>query len=86
MVSSFALSHSNENVISATMEESRRICIVGSLGRDGTVVEAAKSFQIPVIITDSGHEYIDYDTYITYFILNEFEGDMFELLVQKKCR
>lgn len=68
------------------MDENKRICLIGSLGQDPSVVLAAEAFHVPVITSETGKEYTGDEFYTTYFILKEFQGPCFDYLCQMKCR
>lgn len=74
----------NEQDIEETMMERihsnlrKRICLVGSVTEDQETVEAAKIFNVPVLKSETGKEFITDDTWTTYFILSCFEGPIFD--------
>jgi hypothetical protein len=73
----------NEHDIEETMMEKastqrKRICLVGSVRECEQAVEAAKVFNVPVITSENGREFIADDTWMTYFILDCFEGPIFD--------
>lgn len=68
------------------MNEKKRICLVGSLGQDPSILGAAEKFEVPIIISETGKEYATDENYITYFILDEFRGPIFDYFCQVKCR
>lgn len=64
--------------------ESLRICLVGDAINDASIVEAAQTFGVPVITSETGLELInDYD-WRTYFILSEFESPAYEAIHKSK--
>lgn len=58
----------------------QRICLVGTVADDENVKIAAESFNIPVVTSETGIEYIKDTDIITYFILNEFSGENFNAI------
>lgn len=69
---------------SSPSPENLRICLVGNVVRDDPTVEAAQTFGVPVITSETGLELInDYD-WRTYFILAEFEGPVYEAIHKSK--
>ncbi|KAM7359031.1 epithelial cell transforming 2 pebble isoform 2-T2 [Cochliomyia hominivorax] len=64
--------------------ENLRICLVGDVINDTATVEAAQTFGVPVITSETGLELInDYD-WRTYFILNDFESPVYEAIHKSK--
>ncbi|XP_042228864.1 protein ECT2-like isoform X2 [Homarus americanus] len=57
-----------------------RICLVGSLAHDVETLDAAKKFNVPVVTSETGLEFVSDLTYCTYFILADFENEEFEEL------
>ncbi|XP_073843940.1 epithelial cell transforming 2 pebble isoform X2 [Musca autumnalis] len=69
---------------SSPSPENLRICLVGDVIQNDAAVEAAHTFGVPVITSETGLELInDYD-WRTYFILNEFEGPVYEAIHKSK--
>ncbi|XP_055688272.1 protein ECT2 isoform X9 [Lutzomyia longipalpis] len=66
--------------------ENRRICLVGTVLDDEGTVKAAQSFGIPVITSETGSEYILDHDWVTYFVVNQFDGPMFEAIHKSKHR
>jgi hypothetical protein len=64
--------------------KAKRICLVGITGQDDLVNEAANSFRVPVLHSDTGLELISDNKWITYFVLAEFEGQIYETLSKSK--
>lgn len=67
-----------------------RLCLLGSLGQDPSILEAAETFNVPVIISTTGVELInereENEAFTTYFVTQEFEGPWFETLCDMRCR
>ncbi|XP_061392978.1 protein ECT2 [Musca vetustissima] len=72
------------SISSSPSPENLRICLVGDVIQNNAAVEAAHTFGVPVITSETGLELInDYD-WRTYFILNEFEGPVYEAIHKSK--
>ncbi|KAK6644547.1 hypothetical protein RUM43_000814 [Polyplax serrata] len=72
--------------LDTSMDENKRLCIVGSLGQDPSILQAAETFKVPVVISETGQEFVTDDSYTTYFVLKEFQGPGYDYLCQMKCR
>lgn len=59
---------------------SKRICLVGTVVDDKVTLAAAQAFNVPVITSETGSEFIEDESWITYFILNDFEGPLYEAI------
>lgn len=75
--------HRNEDIEETMMERihstlRKRICLVGSVAEDQEAVAAANIFNVPVLTSETGKEFIADDTWTTYFILSCFEGSVFD--------
>lgn len=57
-----------------------RICLIGTAVDDPKTVEAARSFGVPVITSETGEEFLTDTSWLTYFIMNDFEGPLFEAI------
>jgi hypothetical protein len=73
----------NEQDIEETMMEKastqrKRICLVGAVAENQEAVAAANVFNVPVVTSVNGREFIADDTWMTYFILDCFEGPIFD--------
>lgn len=63
-----------------------RICLVGSVAEDHEIQEAAQLFKVPVESSSTGEEFISDDSWTTYFILSDFEGQIFEKINKAKTK
>ncbi|XP_058055313.1 protein ECT2 [Anopheles bellator] len=77
----------------SSMPEMTRICLVGPVAQDATTVAAAQTFQLPVVTSDTGAEYLatdgdddDDDSLNTVFVLNDFEGPVYDAINRAKQR
>ncbi|XP_058457901.1 protein ECT2 isoform X4 [Malaya genurostris] len=66
--------------------ENARICLVGSVAQDKPTLVAAQSFQVPIVTSETGAELLTDTNYITYFILNQFEGPVYDNIYRSKHR
>ncbi|CRK99989.1 CLUMA_CG013280, isoform B [Clunio marinus] len=75
-----AVDHQNETIAENAKKSKlpKRICLVGTVVDDDEVASAAKLFNVPVLSSETGKEFCDDDTWMTYYILKEFEGPIFE--------
>lgn len=61
-----------------------RICLIGTVVDDAQTLNAAKAFKVPVITSETGTEILEDESWITYFILSDFEGPMYEAIYKSK--
>ncbi|XP_058828946.1 protein ECT2 isoform X3 [Topomyia yanbarensis] len=66
--------------------ENSRICLVGSVAHDEDTLAAAQSFKVPIVVSETGAEYVQDTSYVTYFILNQFEGPVYDTIYRSKHR
>ncbi|XP_037720033.1 protein ECT2 isoform X3 [Drosophila subpulchrella] len=63
-----------------------RICLVGAVGQDADTVQAAESFGLPIVTSDTGLDTIGESDWRTFYVLDDFEGASFEAIhKQKEC-
>uniref|UniRef100_A0A1A9W7P3 Uncharacterized protein n=1 Tax=Glossina brevipalpis TaxID=37001 RepID=A0A1A9W7P3_9MUSC len=61
-----------------------RICLVGEVAEDESCCEAAQTFGVPIIISETGLELInDYD-WRTHFVLKDFETPHYTAIHKSK--
>jgi len=65
----------NDNKMS---DARQRICLVGAVAENQSALEAALKFNIPVLTSLTGTEFIADSSWTTYFILDAFEGATYE--------
>lgn len=70
--------------ISNTKRSMQRICLVGTVVDNQESLKYAQSFNVPVITSETGGEFISDDSWSTYFVLNSFEGPIFEAIHKTK--
>lgn len=63
-----------------------RICLVGAVVDDPDTVVAAQTFGVPVITSDTGADIISDTNWMTYFVLNDFDGPIFKAIQKSKHR
>lgn len=57
-----------------------RICLVGSVANDENVKTAAESFNVPIVISETGIEFCCDTEWMTYFVLSDFSGKNFSTI------
>ncbi|XP_017074033.1 protein ECT2 isoform X3 [Drosophila eugracilis] len=63
-----------------------RICLVGGVGQDADTLQAAESFGLPIVTSDTGLDIIGESDWRTFYVLDDFEGASFEAIhKQKEC-
>ncbi|XP_016925928.3 protein ECT2 isoform X3 [Drosophila suzukii] len=63
-----------------------RICLVGAVGQDADTLQAAESFGLPIVTSDTGLDIIGESDWRTFYVLDDFEGASFEAIhKQKEC-
>lgn len=64
----------------------KRICLVGAASDDPALGTAAQQFNVPVLKSLTGAEYIDETIFCTYYVLKEFEGTEYDVLIKAPHR
>ncbi|KAL7732556.1 hypothetical protein ACLKA6_019189 [Drosophila palustris] len=63
-----------------------RICLVGVAGEDAATVQAADSFGMPVIRSETGLDILNDMEWRTFYVLQDFEDHIFDAIhKQKEC-
>lgn len=62
----------------------KRICLLDHVAHDQDVIIASKLFNVPVVTSETGVEFLDDASWMTYFVMSEFEGPLFDDLSQHK--
>lgn len=62
----------------------QRICIVGDLASDPVICASAQTFGVPIVVSETGEEYANDNLFSTVFVLNEFEGDVYDMLYKSR--
>lgn len=57
---------------------------MGSLAKQAALRKVAESFNVPVVTSDDGRDYAQDDFYSTMFVLENFEGDVYNSLCKQK--
>nr|CAI5842869.1 unnamed protein product [Callosobruchus analis] len=65
---------------------STRLCLVGNLADDPALRTIAESYGVPVVTSKDGQEYSHDDSCSTIFVLENFEGNVFEKLHKSRKR
>lgn len=60
--------------------ENIRICLIGDLADDEATVDAAKTFNVPIVNSETGTEIIEDTDWVTYFVMRDFEGPTFDAI------
>ena len=82
-----ALSTTSTVTLASTVDavvHNRRICLVGSVIEDEATILAAQQLNLPIVTSATGSEYIADDSWITFFILREFEGPIYDAIYRSK--
>lgn len=61
-----------------------RVCLVGSVAADTEAYQAAQTLDLPLVISETGSEYVNDDSFVTYFVLPDFDGPIYEELYKSK--
>lgn len=62
----------------------KRICLVGELAYDERLLTASQKYGVPVLSSATGLEFLADSKWMTYFVLKEFEGEVYERLAKSK--
>lgn len=69
------------------IQRKNRICLIGDIRNNSLINAAAQKFGVPVLTSDTGIEYTGNDkVYCTYFVLQSFDGSVYEALPKKSHR
>ncbi|XP_077987561.1 protein ECT2-like [Glandiceps talaboti] len=80
------MTDSESNTTDSTPVEVR-ICLVGKeTSSNNALVTALQMLGLAVVHSDSGKEYVDDDKYETIFVLDTFEGILYDSLRRMECR
>lgn len=63
-----------------------RICLIGELGSDSRISEAAQAFGVPVVSSATGAEFINDGSWDTVFVLEEFSGPVYDAIHRSEQR
>lgn len=61
-----------------------RICLVGGAGKEAGTVQAAESFGMPVIQSETGLDIMNDMEWRTFYVLQDFENEFFDALHKQK--
>lgn len=62
----------------------KRICLIGSLINDLKLRAVAESFRVPVLTSEDGKDYVQDFNFNTMFVLDCFEGDIYNYLYKQR--
>ncbi|XP_055841172.1 protein ECT2 isoform X5 [Episyrphus balteatus] len=77
---------SNDEMSISPSPENLRICLLGCVVDDNSIVEAAKTFGVPVLTSETGLEILTDNEWTTYFVMKEFDGPIYEAIHKSKHR
>ncbi|PSN46974.1 hypothetical protein C0J52_11128 [Blattella germanica] len=63
-----------------------RICLIGELGEDSKILEAAQAFGVPVVSCTNGSGFINDGSWDTVFVLDEFSGPIYDAIHRSEQR
>lgn len=63
--------------------DNTRVCLIGALAANEEMNKLAEQLNIPVLRSETGAEVLIEDTSSTYFILQDFEGPVYEAIRRK---
>lgn len=63
-----------------------RICLVGAVAHDKASLAAAQSLKLPLVLSETGAEYVTDTSTVTYFVLNQFDGPVYDAIYRSKHR
>lgn len=66
--------------------EQVRVCLVGAVAHDKATLAAVHSLKLPLILSETGAEYLTDTSMVTYFVLNQFDGPVYEAIYRSKHR
>ncbi|XP_065079115.1 protein ECT2 isoform X2 [Ochlerotatus camptorhynchus] len=66
--------------------EQVRVCLVGAVAHDKATLAAAQSLKLPFVLSETGAEYLTDTSIVTYFVLNHFDGPVYETIYRCKHR
>lgn len=76
-----------QSVCSTSLSRIRsRICLVGELGNDSKIFDAAQAFDVPVVLSATGAEFINDGSWDTVFVLEEFSGPIYDAIHRSEQR
>lgn len=61
-----------------------RVCLVGPVAADTESYQAAQELDLLLVISDTGAEYLNDYSYVTYFVLHDFEGPVYDMIYKTK--
>lgn len=71
-------------VVATPLPLDKRICLVGTAASDPTTVATAHTFGVPIVTSETGEEFAQDQSCTTVFVLDSFEGAVFNGLYKSK--
>lgn len=63
-----------------------RICLIGAAGKCSKTIKSAEGFNVPVLYSETGLECMNEPEWKTYFVLEDFYGELFDTITKNKER
>lgn len=63
-----------------------RICLIKETVDCAQTLEAAKGLSVPILISNTGLEYMNDPEWKTFYVMKEFQGEIFDTLTKNKER
>lgn len=76
-----------QSVCSTSLSRTRsRICLIGEFGNDSRIFDDAQAFDVPVVLSATGEEFINDGSWDTVFVLEEFSGPVYDTIHRSEQR
>uniref|UniRef100_A0A2Z5U608 Protein ECT2 n=1 Tax=Reticulitermes speratus TaxID=60591 RepID=A0A2Z5U608_9NEOP len=76
-----------QSVCSTSLSRTRsRICLIGEFGNDSRIFDDAQAFDVPVVLSATGAEFINDGSWDTVFVLEEFSGPVYDAIHRSEQR
>jgi hypothetical protein len=66
--------------------QNKRICLVGIVAENDDAKDAANIFNVPVVTSETGEEFIHDKQWTTYFILSQFDTPEFDRINKSEIK
>lgn len=73
--------HKEDSISDRPCTLNSRICLIGSLQKEQKIVDAAQTFNIPVLLSDSGCECLNDESFDTVFVISDFGSEIFNTIL-----
>ncbi|CAH1130742.1 unnamed protein product [Ceutorhynchus assimilis] len=67
-----------------SLDADRRICLIGGIAKDNKFRTVAESFNVPVVSSVHGREYMDETSCCTYYVIDNFDGEIYNSLCKSR--